>query len=176
LTDLQSPYVEVVNPLLTYAILQCVRTLPDPLRTNKRLWRDFAQSRSLPAPLARRGAVMPLQRFVSDTSLLKSMLAELETHPNHDSLGPVLRAFVCTSIQSALAVDAVERARAKEPRFLALIVPDGLRFAARRWMRVRPQFEPLVFAFRAFIASRMNSLLQADSAVLADRPRRAAGL
>ncbi|HZL94466.1 MAG TPA: asparagine synthase-related protein, partial [Vicinamibacterales bacterium] len=106
LTDLQSPYVEVVNPLLAYTVLRCVRTLPDHLRTNKRLWREFAQSKSLPTPLARRSAVLPLQRFVSDTDLLTLMLAELETHQERDALGGVLRATVCASIRAALAVGA----------------------------------------------------------------------
>jgi hypothetical protein len=176
LTDLQSPYVEVVNPLLAHAIVQCVRTLPDHLRTNKRLWREFAQSRGLSTPLARRSAVLPLQRIVSDTALLKAMLAELEVRQECDMLSVALRADVCATIRTALAAGAHGRSQPYEPRVLALIAPDALRHAARRWIPVRPRFDPLVFAFRAFIASRMCSLLRADSVALSARPRQAAGL
>ena len=41
LTDLKTAYVDVGNPLLARSVLDCVRALPDELRTDKRLWREF---------------------------------------------------------------------------------------------------------------------------------------
>jgi hypothetical protein len=176
LTDLQSPYVEVVNPLLAGTILRCIRHRPDELRTGKRLWREVAQSRGVTTPLARRPAVLPLQRFVTDTPLLTLMLAEMETVPEGAVLSPALRAAVRAAIRTALAANTKRRARTSGPRFLSLIAPDFVRYAARRWIEVRPQFEPLVFAFRAFIVARMNALLRSDAKALAAEPRRAATL
>jgi hypothetical protein len=46
-------------------------------------------------------------------------------------------------------------------------MPVGLRQALRRFVPLRPKFEPLVFAFRAYIVLRMNALLREDSFVLA---------
>src|SRR5688572_4332728 len=40
LTDLKAAYVEVGNPLLSRSVLDCVRALPDELRTGKCLWKE----------------------------------------------------------------------------------------------------------------------------------------
>src|SRR6185503_14644847 len=79
LTDLASPYLEVVNPLLADGVVRCVRTLPDHLRTGKRLWREIAGPGGDNVPFAHRPAVLSLQRFVADTAMLELLLAELET-------------------------------------------------------------------------------------------------
>jgi len=174
LSDLQSPYVEVTNPLLSNSILRCVRTLPDHLRTGKRLWRGVARLLGPRVPLARRVAVLPLQRFVSDTRMLDEMLVEMQTSHHNDVLSPALRQNLCATLRAALAVDPSHRAQAKQPSLLSLLAPQYVRETARRWIPLRPVFEPLVFAFRAFIASRMNAILTEDAAALATRPRRRA--
>ncbi|HJR71748.1 MAG TPA: asparagine synthase-related protein, partial [Gammaproteobacteria bacterium] len=91
LSDLVSPYIEVANPLLADGIVRCVRTLPDHLRTGKRLWRQIAWPRTPNVPLAHRPAVLPLQRFVSDTQVLEVMLEEIEASRGNDVMGPALR-------------------------------------------------------------------------------------
>jgi len=125
-------------------------------------------------PLARRVAVLPLQRFVSDTRMLDEMLVEMQTSHHNDVLSPALRQNLCATLRAALAVDPRHRAQAKQPSLLSLLAPQYVRETARRWIPLRPVFEPLVFAFRAFIASRMNAILTEDSAALATRPRRRA--
>jgi hypothetical protein len=167
LSDLVSPYVEVANPLLADGIVRCVRTLPDRLRTAKRLWRQIAQPRVPDVPLAHRPAVLPLQRFVSDTEVLEAMLAEMETRHGHDVLSPALRQRIGATLRAALTAAPARRPRETQPHLISWWLPIGLRQAFRRFVPLSPQFEPLVFAFRAYIASRMNALLREDSVVLA---------
>jgi hypothetical protein len=174
LSDLQTPYVEVTNPLLSSTILNCVRTLPDHLRTHKRCWRGVAHRESPRVPLARRVAVLPLQRFVSDTSTLKEMLAEIETRRDNDVLNDTFRHRIAAILHTALAADPRERAETKQPNIFSLMAPQFVRETARRLIPLRPTFEPLVFAFRAFIASRMNATLTEDSAILATQSRQRA--
>lgn len=174
LSDLQSAYVEVANPLLTHGILSCVRTLPDRMRTGKQLWRKVAQARAPRVALARRVAVLPLQRFISDTQMLNAMLAEFEANDDERVLGPALRWRICATLRAALALPPRRRAREKQPNPLSLLAPAWVLDKARRFMPKKPEFEPLVFAFRAFIVSRMNTLLKEDAAVLATHERRRA--
>ena len=173
LSDLVSPYLEVANPLLADSIVRCVRSLPDRLRTGKRLWRQIAEPRSLDVPLAHRPAVLPLQRFVSDTQVLEAMLAEMEMRHGPDLLSPALRRWIGATLRAALAADPRRRPRETQPRLISWWTPAALRQAIRRFLPLRPQFEPLVFAFRAHIVSRMSALLSEDSVVLAAdvRPR-----
>jgi hypothetical protein len=171
LSDLASPYVEVANPLLADGIVRCVRTLPDHLRTGKRLWREIVRPRGLDVPFAHRPAVLSLQRFVSDTQLLDAMLAEMEGSRGH-VLGPALRQRIAATLRAALAVDAHRRPRERQPRLLSWWTPPRLREAIRRFLPLKPRFEPLVFAFRAYIASRMEGLLREDAVVLAADVRR----
>ncbi len=62
------------------------------------------------------------------------------------------------------------------PNGLSLIVPDRIRDVARRWVGLKVEFDPIVFAFRAFIVSKMGELLRADAAALSAEPRYVAGL
>ena len=172
LSDVVSPYLEVVNPLLADSVVRFVRTLPDHLRTSKRLWRQIAEPRSLDIPFAHRPAVLPLQRFVGDTQVLEAMLAEMETRRDHDALGSALRQRIGATLRAALAADPGSRPRETQPRLISWWIPASVRQAIRRWAPHKPRFEPLVFAFRGYIASRMNALLREDSVVLAADVRR----
>jgi hypothetical protein len=116
---------------------------------------------------------LPLQRFVSDTEVLEAMLAEMETRHGHDVLSPALRQRIGAMLRAALTAAPGRRPRETQPRLISWWLPAGLRQAFRRFVPLTPQFEPLVFAFRAYIAARMNALLREDSVVLAAdaRPR-----
>jgi hypothetical protein len=166
LNDLKTAYVEVANPLLTRRVLELARSLPDELRTGKQLWREFVRERSPAVPFAQIPAVVLLDDFVSDKSMLELMLAELESAGAAAIFGRVLRDRVTESLKLALANGRTKRTR-NHVRFLGL--PPSLRAVARRWIRVKPVLHPMVFAFRAFVASRMNTMLKADAGLLYPR-------
>jgi hypothetical protein len=121
--------------------------------------------------------VLPLQRFVSDTEVLEAILAEMETRGGYDMLSPALRQRIGATLRAALAAAPRRRPRETQPSLISWWLPVGLRQAIRRFVPIEPQFEPLVFAFRAYIASRMHALLREDSVGLAvDVRRRIANL
>jgi hypothetical protein len=166
LTDLKTAYVEVADPLLARAVLECVRRLPDDMRTGKRAWREIVRARSPAIPYARVGAVLSLRDFVSDTSMLQLMLAEMESANSAEIFGPALRQTVVASIKEVLASGRPRGTRVSPRTQIMRSLPQHLRRIVRRWVKLEPELHPMVFAFRAFIASRMNALMKADAGVL----------
>jgi hypothetical protein len=166
LTDLKTAYVEVANPLLTRAVLECARRLSDDLRTGKRAWREIVRARGPAIPYARTAAVLSLKDFVSDTSMLQLMLAEMESANAAEVFSPALRQTVAASIKEFLRGGRPERKRISARAWFMRSLPHRVRLAVRRWATVKPELHPMVFAFRAFVASRMNGLMKADARVL----------
>ncbi len=167
LTDLKTAYVEVGNPLLSRSVLECVRRLPDGLRTEKQLWRDLVGGLLPDMALATRVAIPSLTDYVANRSVLTLLLDELTSEHANSVFTPLLRARVCAALRAELrAPVSTPRARRETWRRNALsrAVPTRLRAAVRNWRVMRPAIEPLVLAFRAFVATRMHALLRADAA------------
>jgi hypothetical protein len=136
--------------------------MPDELRTDKRLWRELVGSQLPDLALARHVAIPSLTDCIGDRGVLALLLDELASERSSSVFAPLLRARCCTALRAALrGKPAVSRAGWR-PR-LRRAVPERLRAAVRHW-RTRPRAEPLVLAFRAFVASRMHALLRADAA------------
>jgi hypothetical protein len=177
LTDLKTAYVEVANPLLTRPVLECARQLPDHLRTGKLAWRKFVGSRTPAVPFAQAAAVLALGDFVSDTAMLQLMLSEMESANAAAIFSAGLRHKVASSIREFLRTETPPRRKRAGARMLLMrSLPDRLRKMARRFSTAKPSLHPMVFAFRAFAASRMNALMKADSRVLYRDLGRAANL
>jgi hypothetical protein len=166
LTDLKTAYVEVANPLLTRTVLECVRRLPDDLRTSKRAWREVVHARGPAIPYATAPAVLALKDFVNDKSMLQLMLDEVESTNAAEIFSPALRQAVAGSIKQVLRKGVAARKRLSVRARVMRSLPQRLRLAARRWTTLEPELHPMVFAFRAFVASRMNTLMKADAGVL----------
>lgn len=166
LTDLKAAYVEVANPLLARAVLDVVRTLPDKLRTNKRLWRRVVLSQSPDIPFATGSAVLQLGDFLKDSSVMQLLVAEMESASAQELFAPSLRARI-------LAMLAPSSDRRSAPKLFFRVsakVPQGLKTTFRHWVGVKAELPPSKLAFRAFIASRMNALLQDDATSLRSIP------
>lgn len=170
LTDLKTAYVDVANPLLARSVLDCVRALPDELRMDKRLWRDFVRSQLPDVPLARRVAIPALTDFLRQPRALELLLDELASADTAARFGPALRARCRAALASALRAKGTARRIDWGDSALGRAVPPRLRAAIRRLRPSRPSLEPLVLAFRVFVASRMHAMLSADAAA---RPARA---
>jgi len=164
LTDLKAAYVEVANPLLARSVLDCVCELPDNLRNEKRLWREIVHSNLPDVPFASQPAVLPIEEFVADRQMLSLMLDELQSNDAADLFPRSLRNRVCTAINAALRVSRAPRRQPWIKQRLTQAIPESIRAAARSWLSVKPSMNPLVFAFRSFLASRMNTLLKLDAA------------
>jgi hypothetical protein len=164
LTDLKTAYVEVSSPFLATSVLECVRALPDDLRTDKRLWRELVGAQLPNVALATRVAIPSLTNYLRDRRVLEQLLAELNSEHAGAIVAPLLRARCCNALRKALR-EAPKRHRAERGgSLLARAMPASLREVVRSWRTSRPTLEPLVLAFRAFLATRMHTLLRADAA------------
>jgi hypothetical protein len=164
LTDLKAAYVEVANPLLARPVIDCVRELPDELRTEKRLWREIVRSQVPDVPFASQVAVMALDEFVADREVLSLMLDELRGKDAADVFAPALLGKISAAIHAALRAVPAPRRPSRFKLRLARALPQGIVAAARSWRSVKPTLNPLVLAFRSFLALRMNGLLKLDAA------------
>jgi hypothetical protein len=172
LTDVKAAYVEVANPLLTRGVLDCVRRLPDDLRTEKRLWKQLVRAKLPDVPFATRVAVEALEDFIADPTVVRLMIDELATEHARTLFSPALLATVGAALRTALRTDHPPRRRREFRLPLARAVPDRLRAAARSWLTSPPGLSSLTLAFRSFLASRMSSLLAIDAATSpSDLPR-----
>ncbi len=169
LTDLKTAYVDVGNPLLARSVLNCVRALPDELRTGKRLWRDFVRSQLPDVATARRVAIPSVTDFLRDRRVLQLLLDEL-TSARAAMFAPALRARCRAALVGALETKRAARKTDWGETWAARAVPARLRSFVGNWRPGRPSVEPVVFAFRAFVASRMQAMLAADAATRLAEP------
>ena len=164
LTDLKTAYVEVSNPLLARSVLDCVRRLPDDLRTEKQLWRDLAGALLPDVALATRVAIPSLADCVADRRVLTVLIDELTSERAAAVFAPLLRARFCAALRAELGTPRAARRESWHAPALARAVPARLRAVVRNWRVTRPTIEPLVLAFRAFVATRMYAMLREDAA------------
>ena len=167
LTDLKTAYVEVCSPLLARSVLDCVRALPDVLRTEKLLWHELVGAQFPTLPLATRVAIPSLTEALSDRRVLSFMLDELTSERTTGVFAPLLRARCCAALRTALRDSRSVRRENRGHPLLSRAMPARLRTVVRNWRNGRPTVEPLALAFRAFVAARMHRLLQADAATAA---------
>jgi len=164
LTDLKTAYVDVGNPLLARSVLEYVRALPDDLRTEKQLWHEIVDAQLPNVALATRVAIPSLTDFVSEPRVVALLLDELTSDHARSVFAPLLLARCCAALRTAVGA---QRAAPRESSYrpaLSRVVPPRLRAIVRNWRVTRPSIDPLVLAFRAFVASRMHALLRADAA------------
>jgi hypothetical protein len=163
LTDLKTAYVDVGSPLLATSVLDCVRALPDELRTEKRLWRDLVDRQMPNVALATQVAIPSLTDFLLDPRVVDALLEELCSEAAASVLAPLLRTRCCSALRAALRAAPLPRRNGdRRTTGLARVVPARLRAVMRHWTRF--DLPPVVLAFRAFVAARMHRLLQLDAA------------
>ena len=168
LTDLKAAYLEVGNPLLARSVLECVRAMPDELRTGKRLWLEIVASQLPGVALAKRVAIPSVTDFLSERPVLELLQDELASQHTATLFAPALRARCQAALQAvSQAPGSTKRRSDWRHSALAAAVPAPLRAVVRNWRAERRGIQPLVMAFRLFIAARMAGLLKADSRMLA---------
>lgn len=163
LTDLKTAYLDVATPLLSRSVLELARTLPDELRTGRRLWRELVAKQVPHVPLADRVAIPSLTAFLAERGVVEVMLEELVSREAAALFPPLARARLQGALRAALAGRPYEPA--ERPRGLAFgrPIPAKLRAVIRGWRRPH-RLEPLVLAFRAVVATRVHRQLALDAA------------
>jgi hypothetical protein len=163
LTDLKTAYLEVGNPLLSRSVLDCVRAVPDELRTEKRLWLEVVGAQLPNVALARRIAIPTVTDFLHDHRALELLLDELNSQRAAALYAAPLLARCRAALQAAFQTKRTAHRGDWRHSALARAVPARLRAVVRHWRANRPSIDPVVLAFRAFLGARMHALLGADA-------------
>jgi hypothetical protein len=164
LNDLKSAYVEIANPLLNASVLECVRQLPDRLRTDKRLWREIVRDWGPDIAAARGIAIVPLKGFLKDKAMLELMHEELRSDAAAAALGADCCAALLPGVQEQLA-----REPSKSHKRLGAVrssMASRTRALGERIFGGRRRVDPLTLAFRGSIVSRMHTMLAEDATAL----------
>lgn len=173
LSDLKLGYVELTNPFLAHSVLQQVYQLPDALRTNKMLFRRIVDALSPNIPYAHKEAVASVKDILRQPEALAMLQAELDSERASSVLPPELLHDVQRGM---MAANHKKRAGKRSLKRLAKeVMPRSVHTFlqnAKQDRGILPSVDPHVLAFRLFIISRMNTILQEDAARMTDRPKK----
>jgi hypothetical protein len=171
LNDLKCAYVEVVNPFLSRSIVVHVRTIPDSLRLGRIPFMDMMATMGPDIGYAEKSAIDLPENILASKPVVDLILDELSTSRAGSVLPADLRHFILEKTKVRGPGD-----QKQQESFLKRHLPRPLtRWAGRitkrqrelyRDRNVRPQLDPNVMAFRAFIICRMHKILNDDARAL----------
>jgi hypothetical protein len=166
LSDIKSPYVEVVNPLLARRVVSTARRLPVSQTRERRAFKAVARELSPDLPFARRHSVMQLDDYLLEPRVAAELTAELGSSAaqrclSRPGLDAVIEALNAPPAAASLRQHARERMRERVPL---------------KWRRALrgvppPRLSTPTLALRLYIASRMATMLAEDAQALTSRAR-----
>jgi hypothetical protein len=104
-TALQTPYVEVINPLLSHDILTTYRTLTDDVREGKGLFSEYVIEKSPPVPIATEEANPEGASVLGTDGSLGFLHRELDTSHARSVLGEDVIDYTLDAINSTPSAD-----------------------------------------------------------------------
>ena len=154
LGDLRLAYVEQASaPLLSRRVLRAVRQLPDDLRTNKILFKRIVGAMSPKFEFAASGAIASPQQILRDERIVDLLKEELSSEH--------LKQVVPAGLLDRIA-EGMETGRLRTSRWDA--------YSRRVKTRLLGgEVDYNVLAFRVFIISRMNTIMNQDSCASTNR-------
>jgi hypothetical protein len=171
LTDLKTPYVEVINPFLARSIVDYMRTVPDSLRLKKNLFVEITDRIGPDIPYAERAAIDTSLGIFKTKPVLEMIRDELGSAGAAAIFPKSVLEFVRANARSSASPTAARpETHAKYAVPKAIRKPMGeLTAKPRAILRDRfrkPALDPNIMAFRAFLLSRMRRILAEDSRFL----------
>lgn len=162
LSDIKSSYVEPLNPLLSKTILRAVQSLPDHLRTEKKLFRTIVRDVSPEVPFATKGANASPHDLLKSEALVKLMKDKLSSDDAQRSLGTQFIDFIVGGIKDRQVNPNRRSIRSRILHWLKSVVPRGIRNLLSDTV-LRPKVDGNELAFRVYIIVRMQELLRDDA-------------
>ncbi|MDT0677460.1 hypothetical protein [Autumnicola musiva] len=156
LSDLKQPYVEQINPLLARGIVRKIREMPAHLRTDKKAFKTIVDSVNPNVKFASRSSTMATKHFLKQEEIVEIIRGELSSHSS-TSIFP--RNFI-NDVLSKIRVqhNSKDWYGSGITRIKALI-PKKF----KRGVKGKEKFHVMdynLLAFRMFIISRMNRILE----------------
>ena len=169
LNDVKCTYVELMNPLISRNIVHLVRTLPDALRTNKRLFVDLVRGLSPAIPFAQRAAIDRPFNILRTQEVVDLVRSTLDSSHARRLISRELLGYIMGNIQIAHGA-ARSRAPKKAGPLIKRLVPRPLKRIIKAVCQA-PVLDVNVLAFRAYIIVKMCEMLGDDAASLRGMPR-----
>jgi hypothetical protein len=167
LADLKFSYVEQASPLLARSVLECVRELPDSLRTEKELFRSIVEALGPKVRFARRDSVASVKDLLKRPEMVALLRTELEA-PGARGIFP--EALLQREVRDIRTVTPGAGKPAGRPGLIARLkslanrlLPVSLKRRLRDAVGA-PSLDGNVLAFRIFLALRMRAMLKEDAA------------
>jgi asparagine synthetase B (glutamine-hydrolysing) len=163
LNEIKLTYVEVITPLLTKQTIDVVRQLPDKLRYHKKLFRTIVNSLGPKLPYAKYDAINSPADIFNSKEIMDEIISELKLG---NSLGTLPAEFIEYLLDHLSAIK--EKSGLKNNLFqknIKSILPEKLKRLLRNTV-IKKQMDFRMMAFRAYIISKMVTILTEDSKTL----------
>jgi len=168
LNDIKLPYVEVYNPLMTTRVNLFIRTLPDELRTGKKLLKDLINTLSSEIPYTKQEAILTHDRVVQEPNIAIFLKNELNRIPAHSILPPGILSIITGKIELDQTQLKKRSARILYYQKIRGTLPGWSKSFIRKRIP-KQQLDFNLLAFRALIIHRMHVLLNDDATVLSNK-------
>ncbi len=163
LTDLKTPYIEVLNPLLSRKIIEEIRRTPDRLRTDKRLYKDIVTKSMPKIGFAKYGANKSRGDILKNDAIVDLMESELSSMNTKTVLPPEFVKYVLKNVKTQEFSNS-KREKPSVFKFAIRIAPKRIKSWFVGTSRMNVDWN--VLAFRMYIVVKMNGVLNDDASLL----------
>lgn len=162
LGDLKQPYVEQINPLLSRRIVGLIREMPDHLRTNKKIFKNYVQSFDTKMGYASEPAI----QYLKDMFREKEMVSLIKKELSSDLATTIFKKELVEWVQRNLETWSAEKVSKGELiDKIKRLIPKRIK---RQLLKKTEQkkLDLNLAGFRIFLVLRMVKRLQQDAQVL----------
>ncbi len=160
LNDLKLSFVEVINPLLTREILSVVKSLPDDLRTSKKLFRDIIHDIGPNIDFASKEATAFYDNIFNNNDICEEIKNVIESYQDNSVIPPQFIKFIISHIKFGKESSISKKISLKNK--LKILLPSRIKNLLRNTI-INNNMDYRIMAFRTYIIIKMNSLLIEDS-------------
>ena len=159
-SDIKLSYVEQINPLLSKATLNVVRSLPDELRNDKKVFRKIVSDVGPKVRFANRDATASAADILHDVAFADLLRTEIGSNAGVGLFGLKFTQKVLQGLRTGAREPKTYGQYAR--RMASRALPTAIRIGLRHKFP-KPEIDSNVLAFRVFMVSRMHKLLTEDS-------------
>lgn len=161
-TDLITPYIELINPLLSKNIIEEVRQFPDHLRTDKKLYKTIVTKLFPEIAFAKYDAIGNRRVILKEEEFVDLLKKELSSIHAKTIFPSEFLDYVIKNIKTRVVSDDKQKPSVFE--FFIKVTPGWI----KRWFvsSSHINIDSNTLAFRMYITSNMHRILNNDASFL----------
>lgn len=164
LNDLKLSHVELINPLLSREIISTVRTIPDGLRTSKKLYKEIVDSFGIDIPYAKYGSNMNFTSIFKQKEVVDEIRREIQ---ETDLIPETLIRFILTNLNDNTSTKKTLSRKGKLILNIKAVLPSFVKDLLKR--NIPTNIDVNLLAFRVYMIVRMNKILKSDATLLKEK-------